>query len=498
MEVQFDRETVNCLRTVMREVRTQEQTQEIRLHDEMPDIGSVIACWGQPVIRNKEWRAGGMSVVGGITVWVLYEPEDGGLPQSVEGWLPFHMKWDFEDPGQDGSILAEPLIRSVDARLTSARKLMVRGVVSVLGMATVQDKSELFILKELPEDVQKLVHSYPLSIPVENGEKYFTLDEKISVPSSIPKMQKLIRYEIRPEVVEKKIVSDKVVFRGLCVCHILCRCEDGGLYSWNEDIPFSQYASLDKEYDSNSLIGIMPAITGIELEEDTENSIHLKVGITGQYMIFDRKLIGVLEDVYSPCRDIKTMESEISIPGLLEMKTESVPVEINAQIDAIRVADIAFYPEHPAVYTEDEKACAELSGTVQMVYYDTDGQLQCDLQRWTQDWSVPISSDSKMTMRVHPTGNTQESLNGGDVTVRCELSLQSVTRSLMNKSVISGIEIGEKKINAERPALIVQRSGEHTLWQIAKINGSTVEMIMNANGLQGEPIKDQFLLIPVL
>ena len=74
-----------------------------------------------------------MNATGGVMVWVLYAPDDGSKPQCVDGWLPFQMKWDFPETEREGTIWLQPLLRSVDARTVSARKLMVKTNVGILG-----------------------------------------------------------------------------------------------------------------------------------------------------------------------------------------------------------------------------------------------------------------------------------------------------------------------------------------------------------------------------
>ena len=92
MQQQFEKRGITCLQTVKREPQTQEQTQELRISDGMPDIGGIIGAWGQVILRSKEWQADGMTINGGTMVWVQYMPEDGGAPQCVESWLPFQMR----------------------------------------------------------------------------------------------------------------------------------------------------------------------------------------------------------------------------------------------------------------------------------------------------------------------------------------------------------------------------------------------------------------------
>ena len=71
MELQFEKQSLSCLRSVLRQVQTQEQTQEVRISDGMPDIGSVLGAWGQVILRGKQWQDGEAGINGGVMAWVL-------------------------------------------------------------------------------------------------------------------------------------------------------------------------------------------------------------------------------------------------------------------------------------------------------------------------------------------------------------------------------------------------------------------------------------------
>lgn len=235
MELQFEKSGLDCLMTAERDVKNVEQTQELRLPDTMPDIGKVLCSWGQVLLRGKEWRSGGMSASGGVMVWVLYLPEDGTQPQTVETWVPFQVKWDFPDTERDGIMNVNFLLRCVDARSLSARKLLVRIGVSAMGQAMVPGRVELMMPAQVPQDVQLLRRSYPVKLPREAGEKPFELDEELSAPP----MEKILRYQLQPELIDRKIMAGKVVFRGAAALRVLYRDEDGGMKSWEGEVPFS-------------------------------------------------------------------------------------------------------------------------------------------------------------------------------------------------------------------------------------------------------------------
>ena len=196
MELQFNKSLCSCLKTLIRQVQNQEQTQELRLQDGLPDVGTILGAWGQPILRSKEWHSGSMSISGGVMAWVLYKPEEDTNAQCVETWIPFQMKWELPDTDRDGVMHTQCLLRSIDARITSARKIMVRAGIGVLAQAFVQDEFEHYSPPELTEDVQLLWKTYPICIPKEAGEKAFSLEEELTLPPSCPKIQKIWRYAL--------------------------------------------------------------------------------------------------------------------------------------------------------------------------------------------------------------------------------------------------------------------------------------------------------------
>ena len=144
MELQFRSNTCRYLLPAVREVRNTEMTQEVRLTDGMPDIGRVLASWGQVVLRSKEWQQDQIMVSGGVMVWILYAPEDGTQPRCMDAWIPFQLKWDLDEERRDGPIRVSPLLRFVDSRSVSARKMMVRAGVAAMGEALSPMEAEIY------------------------------------------------------------------------------------------------------------------------------------------------------------------------------------------------------------------------------------------------------------------------------------------------------------------------------------------------------------------
>lgn len=497
MDMQFHKTMYPCMKRVKWEVQNQEQTQEVRLTDGMPDIGRVLGAWGQVVLRNKEWYSGGMNISGGVMVWLLYAPEDGSEALSMETWIPFQMKWDLPDTQRDGIIRAVCLLRNVDARSISARKLMVRVGVGCLGEALVPNDIPLYSPGELPEDVQLLKNTYPMRLPREAGEKPFMIEEELANVN--PKMNKLIYYTVQPEIQDQKVMAGKAVFRGTANVHMLYRGEDGELNSADQELPFSQYLELEREYDQNADVRIIPAVTSAEIEWDEEGQLRLKAGITGQYVIYDSPMIEIVEDAYSPRRKVSLQTETLELPLVLDTQEQMIHAEVTADAQVNKLVDVAFYPDHIRTMRLEDTMELSANGQFQMLYYDTEHRLQSISPRWEGDWSLPTDQENQVLATLKPSGMPQGIVGGGNVSLRSDFLADMVTTAQQGIPMISGLELGElTEPDPNRPSVVLRKTGDDSLWNIAKQCGSTVSAISAANGLQAQPDSNQILLIPVL
>ncbi len=495
MEISFENRKLPYLNTVMRQMQTQEQTQQVRLSDTMPDVDKVLAGWGQILLRGKEWRGNVVQVSGGVKAWVTYLPADGTPVQCVEAWMPFQMKWDIPDTDRDGVITVRPFLSSVDGRMLSDRKLLVRASVGLEMQAMVSAEAECYEPGELPEDVEQKKCTYYLRMPLEAGEKTFSLEEPLIIPETETPLKKVIRYNVQPTVTESKMVADKLVLRGKAAVQLLYMGEDEQLHSFNTDIPFSQYTQLEHTYESGAEATVCFALTDLDVEQDEQNKITLKLGITAQYLVCDEKEMSLIEDVYSPRRSTDLTKMQLRLPTVLENKKETFRVNLNLNCQDETVIDCVFYMDAPQIYREEDKICAELSGTYTVLTKNMDGQMDSRTGRWEENWSMPVSGDADVQVMAQTVGLSAASVAEG----QGEIELETVTYSGQPLDVVSGVQLGElSELNPERPSLILRRSGEDSLWQIAKESGSTVDRIMKANNLQGEPKPEQLLLIPVV
>ena len=348
-----------------------------------------------------------------------------------------------------------------------------------------------------PEEVEQLNAQYPGLLPKEAGEKAFLMEEQIPIPG--PKPEKLLYYCLQPELADKKVMSGKLVFRGNGNLHLLYQTEDGGIRVSDWDLPFSQYADLEGNYEQDSAASVYPCVTSLDLTLDENGDLQLKAGLLGQYFISDRAVLCLTEDAYSPHRQVSPVREQLMLPVVLEQTAQQLHAEHSAQAEVRELVDLTFCPGYGDTQRTEDGVRHWIPGYFQMLYYDADGALRSMAAPWEGEWRVPASPDSRVVVRVLCTGRPQATTGAGNVTLRGEVLIDSTTVSGNGISMITELEMGELiKRDANRPGLILRRKGSDRLWDVAKNTGTTVERIMQANGLEAEPEEDRILLIPVV
>lgn len=499
MQLQFNKSSIRCLGTAVQEVQNAEVTQELRLSDGMPDIGRILTTWGQIIIRSKQWMGSTIELTGGVMVWTLYAPEDGTEPRSVESWIPFQLRWEVSEPGREGPMRMIPLLRFADSRSISARKMMLRAGVAAMVQAMTPLEAEIYSPGEVPEDVQLLKNTYPARIVVEGGEKTFLLDDELLLPESAAPAEKLLSVTVNPEITEKRVLTDKTVFKGNANLHIVYRDQDGRVRNADKPLAFSQLSELDHSYGPDAQADIQMAVTSLEADMGEPGKLRIKCGLVAQYLIDDRHLLELVQDAYSPLREVKQEIMQLELPVILEDRMEYVTAEQSVPGQTGQVADSVFLPDFPRKKQTGNAFELELPGLFQTLVYDENEALQGITSRWEGRMSMNADENAKQMLTVRTSGNVQTMTSMDAIGLSTQMQLRMQTGTTERMPMVTGLELGQlQEQDSSRPSVIICRCSGESLWDLAKRSGSTVSAICAANGIDGENCAGQMLLIPVI
>ena len=497
MELPFEKRVSRFWQQKLYTPVMKEETQEYKLPEGMPDVGRIIAAWGQVVLRGKEWRSRHIGLNGGVMVWVLYAPERGGEPRRIESWLPFHARGEHSHDGEDGVIRAECMLCSVDARIASSRKVMLRCNLGILIQTMVPRTAELMEPGELSADIEVLDRVYPMILTRETGERSFLCEDRLKVPQGSPPASRIVYFRLSPRVNEQKVLGSRGVFRGVGDLHVLYQDEGEALHSVDLELPIAQYLDLEGDYEEDAEISNLLCVTSLEVEPDENGDLFVRCGLVSQYIVNAPTVIRCLEDAYSPQRELELVRQEFELPAWLEEQAQQIELGERLTGEGIPVDQI-FFPEPCMVTRIPEGAEVSLGGSFQTLCRTEEGELVGKNVKASRSVNLATSCDTIPCTWLRGGAKARREGSGWMVEQSVESRISSVCTRPME--MVTGIRAGElRDPDPERPSVIIRaKRREESLWDIAKVCGSTVSAIQRLNKLEREPEDNRLLLIPVI
>lgn len=498
MELPFEKTVCRYWKQKLYTLLKTEETQELKIPESMPDVGRIISSWAQVILRGKEWRDREIGVSGGIMVWILYSPEDGGALQHLESWIPFQIRTALPDSSGDGVIRAETFVQGLDARTVSSRRIMLRAGAGVLVQALEPEEVEIPTPGNLPEDLELRKETYPFVLTREAGEKSFLIDEEVTLTTGLPKPEQLVYYRMAPEILEEKVLGSKAAFRGMGNLHVLYIDTDGRLTGTDFQVPFAQYVELNGEYESDAQVSNLLCVTSLELDLEPEGVLRLRCGMVSQHLVNAMEPMELLEDCYSVCREVQLEKELLSVPSWLDHQNKTITLTAAMLSEGDSCVDMIFTPAAPGVSKRNGMVQVEVSGTFQGVTMDRTGGYASIHDKAAE--SIRMETECETVSHIQQQGTASCRPEAGSW--RTDTRVLVDLRSLCTKPVelVSGITAGETGTpDPERPSVIIRTKGNcESLWDLAKKCGSTVGAIKRLNKLDGEPEEERLLLIPVL
>ena len=497
MELQFNKNDISCMRIVVDRQISQEVTQEVRLLEGMPDIGRILGCWGQPVIRGKQWRMDEMSASGGVMAWALYEPEDGSSLQILETWMPFQGKWDLPETQHDGTMILRLALSCMDCRSTSARKIMFRCCVDLAAEGLEPVKVSVYEPDNVPEDVQLLKRTYPMELPKEAGEKAFEIQDSWNIPGLSDPLSKIVYQQVVPVLTEYKVMADKLVFRGNCLCKLLYMDSEGNLRSEGAEFPVSQFIELSDTYGNYANATVDLLLTGMEMEKNETGITEIKCGLAAQYQIFDREMITVVEDAYSTDRESNIEKTMLELPARLDVRKDQIPYRHQISAPGSHLLDTAVHWGNPTVQHSADGAEIGLSAFANVLYMDEENRISGTQGQWSDSRMLGADHNTRVCARLTPEQIvTLQDPEGAALSANMQMEVS--VHSTESIPMLTGMTLGDVQQKDEgRPSVILRKLGNDKIWELAKEYHTTVEAIEIANAISDQPEAERILLIPV-
>lgn len=501
MELVFQEKQVQYLNRIVNETVLLEQTADLIVPDAVSDIERVVDAYGTAMLRSQECNAQSVSIDGMVQAGVLFVDEQ-GLLQQIAAQIPFSVRREFASPQENCTLQCKCALRSVDARALNSRKLLVRVGIACTVTVYAQENCKCYDLPEAAPNLQFKRTELPLTMPLALGEKSFTLNEELEVPSGKPAVERLLKCAFRPQVEEQKIVGDKAVFKGNLLLHALYESADGKPVCCEWNVPFSQYAQLMQELDEGEIFTQL-CLTSADVEQDTQTDCHrllLSASLLAQCTAFGEQKISIIEDAFCTDAILTPQYRACEMVGILDRQSFRETAMAASTEPAASVVDAWMYPEEVNRQRADGKLRLEVPMNCNVMYYDEHGALQGKTLRSNVNVELALSEQGSCAVDHISNGEIYCSAGPDGLQLRVPVTMHVESSANHRLNVVSGGEITDLPTSeGRRPSVILRRTdSEEDLWELAKTFRTPMQTILEANALQGDTAPaGTMLLIPL-
>ncbi len=500
MELSFKTSTVRYLKPTLHETVFQEESAETIVPDSFPDVGRVVDSFGTVLVRSKEVRTGGIAVSGGVYAGILYVPEDGDSPKKLDVYIPFTTKVESPQLGENVQVMHTCQIKNMDCRMVNSRKLVVRVNLASQIDGYEPTEEEIYQLEE-EDTLQTKQVTYPMTLPLAYKEKAFTVTEEVELPAGRQNLTELYKYQPRLEITESKLVGDKAVFKGNLDVKVLYLDTDNGLNCWSFQVPFSQYVELEQEYDNEELVAVL-MLTGMELVPSSTfegKTLQMTANLLAQCLILGKRDMEMIEDAYSLHENFLPQWVKYEPNSRIDHQVAHQAVRDTVTANVKQVVDTTTYLDYPSQSRDGDVIHVSVPISCNVLYYDTDDQLQQMVVHTQANWDTELAETCQCRVTAQLEGDCYASASGDGVEVRCSVGIVADTYAQEGLRAICGGELLPREDQGELPSVVICTANpEETFWSIAKSYHTTVEAILQANGLTQETHDTkQMLLIPM-
>lgn len=503
MELLFETKSAEYLREVIYDTISQEETAETIVPDSYPDVERILDTFASVVLRGKEVRNGSANVSGGIHAGAIYAPEDHSAPHVLHFYIPFTIKVENENLTEATQVHVDCKIRSVDARVVNSRKVLLRANLCgrIKGYEAAEQEEYTF-LPEQESDLQLKQNTYQIVRAVEMVEKPFTIAEEAELPSGRAAMQELYKYQADAEVSEEKIIGNKGVFKGNINLKLLYLTEDEEIATWSCQLPFSQYAELEREYDEESFQTSI-ALTDINVEDANGQGKRLLVNLQllAQGIVIGQESFDAIEDAYSIHHDFSLRWRDMESTGQLDRQSLSQNVRGAVAVPVKSIIDTQAYIDTPVAKREGTQMTIMAPIHASVLYLDETGEIQGISTRMEATCQTALAEGCTCRASANLSGEPFAVPSGEGLEIRCTANFDLDSISTERIRTLCGGELSDEPISAKgRPSIILRAvSPEEELWSIAKHSRTTTDAIRSANALSDdEELPNGMLLIPIM
>lgn len=506
MELKLSKQPVGISETVYDSTVEQPLECDVLLPDYCPDIQKILRC--EVVLALLACNVEGDRLkLDGMAAAHLYYVDEEGCLRHAEYKIPYAKVIELRGAPQGPVVEVTQNVDYFNCRAVSARRLDMRGAVSIQSRVTGQSEEQIVsgatgMGIQLRSETLESVRMLPSS------SRQAELREDLELGYGKPPIGEILRVSATARVTDYKVITGKIVTKGEATVRVLYRCEEEAakLEMMEYTLPVSQVVDLEG-LEETCDCGVWYDVCTVEAQPkrggDGENrmvTLHLTLSAMARAskpVTFDAAC-----DCYSTECEVRQVQKQVPFLQLLGHIAETCGVKETMEGEELmNVIDL--WCAASSISTRVEADTATVSGRLQMCVFAANREEKIVYQEQTREFTQKISLPKACDSAVFTPRVTVESvsfaMSGAHPEVRCNLGIAGELYNRCTRQVLCDIEAdpSRKKNRRENLLYLYYPAEQESLWEIAKRYNTSVEAIRKSNAAEQSAGGKTMLLIPM-
>ena len=495
MEIDLNKQTLTINKLVGTKTKTIKLEGDIIVPDVKPDIINTMDSVGNICLYKKEVLDGRIKIDGGINLYLIYLADT--QEDSIRGLnttLDFTEIIDMEGCHPDMDLISTMEIRNIECKILNGRKIKVSVEVEIQLQIYSNENVEVVTgVNNLP-NVQTLQKTMNINTLVGTGSTKISAKDVITYEET-DDLAEILKVDISIGNQETKTSYQKVLLKADAKTKIMYLTEEGTIKVISSNIPIMGFVDIANVSEEN-IIHTNYDIKNILIKPNgnEEHSILVEVEVEATCRVYGNITTEVIQDIYSTHENLGFTTKAIETENHHQQQIKTCHLNEKISIPEIanhKICDVEIKPTIQNAKVLNQKMIYE--GEVVFNFISSSNMEVMAIHQYQIPFNFEIEGeeihpDQKVVTQIECVGDDFVILSDGEIECKVDLMFCLEVSDAIKLDLIDEISVEEDRNLPDYSMIIYIVKQEDNLWEIAKKYKTTMQSIMEINGLENEKI----------
>jgi len=489
--INMDKEVIVLPTSYSNKLYSFNSTGDVIIPDSKEDVADILFVDCIPTIDESMVNSGQITITGNAEFNIIYASDtDYQDVVRISTTIPFKSSFEVPSVNSDSIISISLLPDDIESEILNGRKISLNAKIGV-NIASF-NSSPIEYAKSINSDdnIQTLTTSKTVCTFIGNDKVNTNVRDTVMLPTSLPNIDNIIKYEAKIINEEDVVSDDKIIFKGdLFIKIYYCSENEDNLTVFDSTIPFSNFANINN-ITSDSKTNIKSCINNISLKilpdsDELMRVIEFDAQITTNACAFNSERLELINDLYCTQKTLIPQINNIHYTVINNVPNEDINFRgvINIQENET-VSVISTFGRIKNIFIDNTENKFILKGNVEVtIIYrvPSNNSLHSTSTNIPLEHLISSNLNTITSAYIINIDSTQNELGKFDIKVNLSFSGEEIKSENIEllTDIAESDEVPEKKSSL---TIYYAKPGD-TYWKIAKKFNTTLEKLKELNNL---------------